>query len=64
MKEIIHKLNIFISDNQKYKLIMLLILLSFGVILEIFGLGILVPVNNNNFGTGFCGTKSINKKNL
>lgn len=43
MKEIIHKLNTLILNGEKKRIIILIILLFFGVFLEILGLGILVP---------------------
>ena len=46
MKETIHKINSLILKGEKKRIILLIILLFFGVSLEIFGLGILVPTIN------------------
>ena len=46
MYNTLKKINFLISKSQKINLIVLTILLFFGMILEFFGLGILVPVIN------------------
>tara|TARA_B110000459_G_C16594009_1_gene487674 strand:+ start:316 stop:2055 length:1740 start_codon:yes stop_codon:yes gene_type:complete len=44
VKEMIIKINSFISSTQRNKLLFLIVLLIIGIILEVFGLGILVPI--------------------
>lgn len=44
MKESILKINSFISNSQRNKLLFLIILLMIGIFLEVFGLGILIPI--------------------
>ena len=46
MYDTLKKINFLLSKSQRKKLIVLTILLFFGMILEFFGLGILVPVLN------------------
>lgn len=46
MKETIHKINSLLLKGEKKRIIFLIILLFFGISLEIFGLGILVPTIN------------------
>jgi len=46
MYDTLKKINFLISKSQRKKLIILTILLFIGMILEFFGLGILVPVLN------------------
>ena len=46
MYDTLKKINFLISKSQRKKLIILTILLFVGMILEFFGLGILVPVLN------------------
>ena len=44
MKEAFRKINFLLNSSQKKKIIFLLFLLLFGMILEIFSLGVIVPI--------------------